>query len=125
LHATRRSDTDRIRISTRTKFKEEPEPKVSGNDVARFFDVDNATVRRWKREGCPVLYYSSKLVRYELSKVEAWLKERGSKRIEVIPPHVRKEEQEKAKAALAASETNGSIQTPHNSTEPVTTEAAK
>jgi hypothetical protein len=89
-------------MKTRTKFKEDAEPKVSGSDVARFFDVDTATVRRWKREGCPVLYYSSKLVRYELTKVEAWLRERGTRRLVVIPPHIR--EQEKAKALAAATE---------------------
>ena len=99
-------------MPSKTKIKEEPEPKVSGSDVARFFDVDTATVRRWKREGCPVLYYSSKLVRYELSKVEAWLRERGSKRLVVVPPHARKEREEKTKPKPSA-------------VEPATVEAAK
>lgn len=82
-------------MARKTVTKEEPERKVSGSEVARFFDVDTASVRRWRRDGCPALYYNTKLVRYELSKVEAWLRERGLRRLVVIPPHERKAEEER------------------------------
>jgi transposase-like protein len=76
----------------------ETEPLVSGLQIARHYDVDAATVRRWRREGMPARYFSAKMVRYELSKVDEWLRAKGSQpRPVLIPPHERKKKEAAAK----------------------------
>jgi hypothetical protein len=68
----------------------ETEPKRSGAEIANHYQVDAATVRRWRREGMPAIWYNPKLVRYELSKVDEWLRARGSQpRPAIVPPHQR------------------------------------
>jgi hypothetical protein len=98
-------DTYRIHMTAKPKIQEdaEPEPKLTGEQVANFYKVTGASVRRWRRDGMPCIWYNSKMVRYELSKVEAWLRERGAKpRPAIIPPHERKKMEEEAKAAETA-----------------------
>ena len=76
---------------------------LSGSLVARHYQVTEATVRRWRRDGMPAHWYNAKLVRYRLSEVEAWLAAKGAQpRPAIIPPHKRKEMEEEANAAQAA-----------------------
>ena len=51
------------------------DPLVSGSSIARSLDVDPATVRRWKLEGMPS-HEIGGLIRYRLSEVLAWRKQR-------------------------------------------------
>ena len=51
----------------------ETEPELSGPQLARALGVANDTVRRWKAQGAPCETYNSKLIRYRLSEVRAWL----------------------------------------------------
>jgi hypothetical protein len=60
------------------------EPLVGTPRVAEHCDVHDGTVRRWKREGMPYHAFNSKMVRYRLSEVEAWLTQRSINR----PPPV-------------------------------------
>jgi hypothetical protein len=90
-------------MTAKAKIQEElegdPEPKLTGGQVAKFYNVGDAAIRRWRREGMPCLRYNAKMIRYELSKVDAWLRERGAKpRPAIIPPHERKKAEELAKA---------------------------
>jgi hypothetical protein len=51
-----------------------PEDEHSGPYIARRLGVDAATVRKWRREGCPAEVYNAKMIRYRLSEVQAWLR---------------------------------------------------
>jgi hypothetical protein len=51
-----------------------PEPLMSGPEIAQYYGVDPATIRRWRREGMPSHPRGLKLVRYRLSECEGWLK---------------------------------------------------
>ncbi len=53
---------------------------MSGPNVARVIDVDPATIRRYRREGCPAHSIGSGLVRYRLSEVLAWRRARVNRR---------------------------------------------
>jgi hypothetical protein len=44
----------------------------SGPSIARALDVDAATVRRWRREGCPSHDLGNGLIRFRLDEVLAW-----------------------------------------------------
>jgi helix-turn-helix protein len=44
----------------------------SGPNIARMLDVDAATLRRWRREGCPFHDIGHGLIRFRLSEVLAW-----------------------------------------------------
>src|SRR5260370_26700400 len=82
---------DVYQIRIKTSISVETEPKRSGAEIANHYGVDVATVRRWRREGMPAIWYNPKLVRYELSKVDEWLRAKGSQpRPVIIPPHERK-----------------------------------
>jgi hypothetical protein len=52
------------------------EPLISGPSLAERYEVDPATVRRWKREGMPCHAFNQKLVRYKITEVEVWLSNR-------------------------------------------------
>jgi hypothetical protein len=81
---------------------EAAEPKLTGEQVAKFYNVTGASVRRWRSNGMPYIQYNAKMIRYELSKVDAWLRERGSQpRPAVIPPHERRKAEQAAKAQAA------------------------
>ena len=68
----------------------EPEPQCSGTQIGKLYGVVDATVQRWRREGMPCVWYNSKLCRYKVSEVDAWLRARGEQpRAVVIPPHLR------------------------------------
>ena len=55
------------------------EPELSVADIANHYKVGEATVLRWTRYGMPTTKYNSRLIRYRLSEVEAWLKARAAK----------------------------------------------
>jgi len=57
-------------------MKKEVEREVSGAAVAWELDVDPATVRRWRRQGCPSETYNAKMIRYRLSAVRDWLRQK-------------------------------------------------
>jgi transposase-like protein len=48
----------------------------SGPRIARTLDVDPATLRRWRREGCPHHIIGEGLVRYRLQEVLGWRAQR-------------------------------------------------
>ena len=48
------------------------EEMKSGPKIARILDVDAATLRRWRREGCPHHIIGEGLVRYRLDEVLEW-----------------------------------------------------
>jgi hypothetical protein len=56
------------------------EPLIGGPALAEHYDVHDGTIRRWKREGMPCHAFNSKMVRYKLSEVEAWLSQRLANR---------------------------------------------
>jgi phage terminase Nu1 subunit (DNA packaging protein) len=57
----------------------EAESEVSGSQLATLFNVNEATVRGWKRAGMPARAYNSRLYRYRLSEVQKWLDDRAAK----------------------------------------------
>ena len=65
------------------------EPLLSGAQIGDHYQVHEGSVRRWRSEGMPCHRYNSKMVRYKLSEVEAWLKARDVGPV-TIPPHLRK-----------------------------------
>jgi transposase-like protein len=60
--------------------KEEIEQRRTGEEIAKIYGVDEGTVRNWRHQGMPHIKYSSRMYRYELPEVEAWLKARGLKK---------------------------------------------
>jgi len=58
------------------------EPEVTCAQIARHFNLNEATIRRWRIEGMPSKQYNARLYRYRLSEVEAWLKARAAKMAE-------------------------------------------
>jgi hypothetical protein len=56
------------------------EPEITVSEIASHYHVGEATVRRWSRAGMPSKRYNSRLHRYKLSEVEAWLTTRASKK---------------------------------------------
>jgi hypothetical protein len=44
----------------------------SGPSIARMLDVDPATLRRWRREGCPHHNIGNGMIRFRLSEVLEW-----------------------------------------------------
>ena len=51
---------------------------LSGPSVAKTWDLDPATIRRWRREGAPSHILGNGLIRYKLSELEKW---RASRRV--------------------------------------------
>jgi hypothetical protein len=79
----------------------EPEPQLSGIQIGKLYGVTDATVRRWRRDGLPCVWYNSKLCRYRVSEVDAWLRARGQQpRAAVITPQERKKQAEAAEAVI-------------------------
>jgi phage terminase Nu1 subunit (DNA packaging protein) len=67
----------------------EDEPLVTTAQLANYFNLSTATVNRWRlREGCPSIRYNTRLFRYKLSEVQAWLaaqdKKRAAQKAEVV-----------------------------------------
>jgi predicted DNA-binding transcriptional regulator AlpA len=54
------------------------EKLLSGPSVAKFWDLDPATIRRWRREGAPFHVLGSGLIRYRLSELEQWRASRNA-----------------------------------------------
>ena len=48
------------------------EKLLSGPSVAKTWDLDPATIRRWRREGAPYHILGTGLIRYRLSELERW-----------------------------------------------------
>ena len=91
LHCPRNSGDIHAMSITRNVNKKEkliPGPKVadfldvlmSGPKVAGFLDLDAATIRRYRREGCPAHLIGEGLVRYRLSEVLAWRAQRCARK---------------------------------------------
>jgi hypothetical protein len=57
------------------------EKLLSGPNVAKTWDLDPATVRRWRREGAPYHILGNGLIRYRRSELEKW---RGSRPVHHI-----------------------------------------
>jgi phage terminase Nu1 subunit (DNA packaging protein) len=55
---------------------EREEEQVNGRQIADHFQVDVHTVRRWRYDGCPCVVYNPVMIRYRLSEVEQWLRNR-------------------------------------------------
>jgi len=55
------------------------EKLFSGPTVAKTWDLDPATIRRWRREGAPFHVLGKGLIRYRLSELEKWRASRGVK----------------------------------------------
>jgi len=61
--------------------KKTSDPLISGPKVAHTLDLDPATVRRYKKEGCPCHVIGEGLIRYRLSEVLAWRAQRKTKSV--------------------------------------------
>ena len=74
-----------MKISKRPPLDAETE--VTCAQLARHFNLNEATIRRWRHDGMPAKKYNSRLYRYRLSEVEDWLeareKERAAQSVEV------------------------------------------
>tara|TARA_Y100000310_G_C20512136_1_gene729406 strand:+ start:363 stop:536 length:174 start_codon:yes stop_codon:yes gene_type:complete len=49
---------------------------VKTADLCRIFSVSRQAVYRWRKNGCPSMINSGRFIRYDLSKVIIWLKNR-------------------------------------------------
>ena len=56
------------------------EPLVTTAQLANYFKLSTATVNRWRLDGCPSIRYNTRLFRYKLSEVQAWLAAQDKKR---------------------------------------------
>ena len=66
----------------KTLIKSDPtECELTGLQIAAHFCVGAETVRRWRRAGMPAAGYNSRMFRYKLSEVEAWLKARSEESV--------------------------------------------
>jgi hypothetical protein len=54
------------------------EKLLSGPNVAKTWDLDPATIRRWRREGAPSHILGKGLIRYRLSELEKWRASRNA-----------------------------------------------
>jgi predicted DNA-binding transcriptional regulator AlpA len=68
------------RISVLASQEDILDQLISGPKVADFLDLDPATIRRYKREGCPAHLIGEGLVRYRLSEVLAWRAKRCARK---------------------------------------------
>ena len=62
------------------------EDELSGPELARRLGVQKTTVNKWRYEGCPCVAYNPKMLRYKLSDVRLWLRERAAKREALTKP---------------------------------------
>ena len=53
-----------------------PDRYLTAAELAHHLSVCTRTIRRWVREGCPSHPWGSRLRRFRLAEVEAWLTER-------------------------------------------------
>jgi hypothetical protein len=51
---------------------------VTAAQLAHHFNLNVATIYRWRFEGMPAKEYNQRLFRYKLSEVERWLQARGA-----------------------------------------------
>ena len=58
------------------KLKPTQERLLFGPSVAKEWDLDPATIRRWKREGAPFTVLGKGVIRYKLSELAAWRAQR-------------------------------------------------
>jgi Ni/Co efflux regulator RcnB len=63
-------------MKTLSKPVKSAEPWQTGPEVAKHYRRDPATIRRWRREGCPSHKKGYKLILYRLSEVDRWLQSR-------------------------------------------------
>jgi hypothetical protein len=68
------------------KASSSSEPYRTGPQVARHFQVSEATVRRWRKLGCPSYPRGYRLIYYKFSEVDAWLQTRDEEMLsEEVP----------------------------------------
>ena len=53
---------------------------VSGPSVAREWDLDPATIRRWRKEGVPFHILGNGVIRYNLTELRKWRASRPIRR---------------------------------------------
>jgi hypothetical protein len=54
------------------RLKSTEEKLLSGPTVAKAWDLDPATIRRWRREGAPFHALGNGVIRYKLSELSKW-----------------------------------------------------
>jgi Helix-turn-helix domain len=69
-----------LRMKSAPKILEEEE-FLTGPELANFYRVDPATVRRWRAQGMPCHRRGYKLIHYKLSEVRQWFKTRRVKEV--------------------------------------------
>ena len=52
------------------------EPYKTGPEIARHFRVSEASVRLWRKKGCPAYPRGYRLILYKISEVDQWLSTR-------------------------------------------------
>jgi hypothetical protein len=57
------------------------EKLLSGPSVAKAWDLDPATIRRWRKEGAPCHILGNGLIRYRVSELEKWRTSRPAHRV--------------------------------------------
>lgn len=57
------------------------EPEVTTAQLANYFNLSTATINRWRLDGMPAIGYNTRLFRYKLTEVKAWLAAREKKRV--------------------------------------------
>jgi hypothetical protein len=73
--STRKRIITKDKVVSGPRFAEVLNQLVSGPRVADFLSLDPATIRRYRREGCPA-HLIGNLVRYRISEVLAWREKR-------------------------------------------------
>ena len=71
-------DSSRPMKTVRPRPPIDIEPELGTSQIARHFNLNEATILRWVDDGMPVKKYNQRLFRYKLSEVEKWLKTRGA-----------------------------------------------
>lgn len=59
-------------------------PYVDMETIAAHFQVSKSTVSKWLANGCPHIRRSKRMVRFELSAVEAWVRGRSTPKLGLV-----------------------------------------
>jgi predicted DNA-binding transcriptional regulator AlpA len=52
---------------------------LTTNDICEKYGVHKNTVDKWRKRGMPFLYINKRVVRYDISEIENWIKENTQK----------------------------------------------
>jgi transposase-like protein len=58
---------------------EPEEDLLSGPEIARKYDLDPATIRKWRRDGAPCHLLYANVRRYKMTELQRWLQNRPKK----------------------------------------------